>query len=272
MNTSELTLPEEFNYNEYLEQIGGFTDERKTDIDNWVIELAYSIGFEHGYQEREKTEKSQRDFYYRYPSGGFNIKVCIEIAYSVISVVATIYTDQSKTHWLLCKSKNIWRKNERCSSDEAMYEAYKYAMKALKKLPYTQVTGSEEFGNCDGCGKFSRLKEHSNGLVCNLCEVKFDFSSDRRRKDEGAGFVYVIGDSELGVYKIGCSRNPKSRLYAMGKTKGPLELEIVCAIPVENKYEAEGKLHTRFSDKRKRGEWFLLDKDDIDSIQSMADF
>lgn len=81
------------------------------------------------------------------------------------------------------------------------------------------------------------------------------------------GYVYLLW-SEMGVYKIGRTKTPDTRLKAFSSL--PFEVRCECLIETDNASELEHSLHTRFADKRGRGEWFALNADDVQYIQSLA--
>ena len=79
------------------------------------------------------------------------------------------------------------------------------------------------------------------------------------------GYVYLV-KSSTGFYKIGRSRDPKSRIGTMHVAL-PFEIEIEHLIECEDYTEAEILLHNEFAKKRIRGEWFALDESDVNEIK-----
>jgi hypothetical protein len=81
------------------------------------------------------------------------------------------------------------------------------------------------------------------------------------------GFVYLI---QCGpYYKIGVSTDVGQRVKQLS-TLPPFDLDLVCTIETGDMESLERELHERFADKRKRGEWFELDPEDVDQIREMA--
>lgn len=79
-------------------------------------------------------------------------------------------------------------------------------------------------------------------------------------------YVYIAKRAD-GLHKIGCTGNIKKRAYSLGKEhKG---FEIVHTIPTNNAFNLEGELHSRYSSKRRDGEWFALTSDDLLSLLQM---
>jgi len=81
-------------------------------------------------------------------------------------------------------------------------------------------------------------------------------------------FIYVFKCGEL--YKIGKSKNPEERKNYLQKNT-PFEIEIIFIQDVLNMTSVEYHLQEMFKDKRIRGEWFLLNSEDILKIKN-ADF
>lgn len=68
-------------------------------------------------------------------------------------------------------------------------------------------------------------------------------------------FLYIIGDKQRNVCKIGVSSNPHERLKRI-QTGYPWELDIWLEIGVKNAAMIERNIHLKFSDFKLRGEWF----------------
>lgn len=111
---------------------------------------------------------------------------------------------------------------------------------------------------CPQCGR----KNHLPSIIRILGEVKEkaykDFMKDR------IGYVYVVKLDKH--YKIGISKTPESRLKEF--TLLPYELETIILERVIDYDKREKELHEHFADKRVRGEWFLLDNNDIEYIKN----
>lgn len=76
------------------------------------------------------------------------------------------------------------------------------------------------------------------------------------------GYVYIVGSSEEGLYKIGKTTSPEKRLRSL-QTACPYELDYTRWIKTDRMDELERRLHNQFSDKRTRGEWFKLAEEDL---------
>lgn len=85
-------------------------------------------------------------------------------------------------------------------------------------------------------------------------------------------YVYLF---QAGPYsKIGCSVNPAQRLRTIKLSvcpELPCPPELVLSIPVTMARRAEAALHRKFSAQRVDGEWFVLDRGDIDWLAGQND-
>ena len=80
-------------------------------------------------------------------------------------------------------------------------------------------------------------------------------------------FVYLMYDTSNGYYKIGISNKPYYREKTLQSEKPTIELIASKQFPVRKIAESiEKSLHNVFSDKRLRGEWFELNKKDVEHI------
>lgn len=77
-------------------------------------------------------------------------------------------------------------------------------------------------------------------------------------------FIYIMRCLRTGLYKIGRSKNPTIREKTL-QSENP-NVELVYQVEAFASYEKE--LHSEFSHKRVRGEWFRLTKKDLKSILS----
>jgi hypothetical protein len=81
------------------------------------------------------------------------------------------------------------------------------------------------------------------------------------------GYAYLMADS-TGLYKIGHSKDPSSRVKSVTSRANPVTL--ICQIASDNAVYLEYELHERFHDERVSGEWFALTPDCVDYIKSLS--
>lgn len=82
------------------------------------------------------------------------------------------------------------------------------------------------------------------------------------------GYVYVIEGATL--YKIGATKSTAaSRMRAL-QIGSPVELRIIHAIVTDSPYQLEGLIHKRMKAKRRVGEWFALQPEDLAWIRSLG--
>lgn len=80
-----------------------------------------------------------------------------------------------------------------------------------------------------------------------------------------SGFVYLIGSTTFGWYKIGKSITPEVRVQNLGILL-PFKVEVLAVWRAENHHALETKLHRRYSEQRINGEWFQFSKKEIGAI------
>lgn len=85
-----------------------------------------------------------------------------------------------------------------------------------------------------------------------------------------ARIVYLICAAN-GLVKIGKTSDIVRRLNTLN-TMSPIDLELLGVVASDCASEIEGALHTKFSDKRIKGEWFALTSSDIDLIWTQYEF
>jgi hypothetical protein len=88
------------------------------------------------------------------------------------------------------------------------------------------------------------------------------------RQQARMGFVYLL-KADNGLYKIGQSKVVDDRIKQLGLTL-PYELSLVLTIKSEYYKDLEAAFHESLADKRIKGEWFKLNKEDIEFIKQAA--
>jgi hypothetical protein len=81
------------------------------------------------------------------------------------------------------------------------------------------------------------------------------------------GKIYLAIDENTGYHKIGWSINPRKREKTLQSEKPTIFFLWV----INGSKKDESYLHRLFSSKRIRGEWFDLDKQDIEMLVNEAD-
>ena len=79
------------------------------------------------------------------------------------------------------------------------------------------------------------------------------------------GYIYLLKSRNL--YKIGRAKDIRNRIKTY-KTENPFGIEVIFQKKVNDYVGVETKLLKKFKDKQIRGEWFELDKKDIQKIES----
>ncbi len=79
------------------------------------------------------------------------------------------------------------------------------------------------------------------------------------------GYVYLIGSSTFGWYKIGKSRSPNVRIKDLGVLL-PFKIEVFAVWAANNHHRLEALLHEQYEQWQINGEWFRLDTKQIEEL------
>jgi hypothetical protein len=125
--------------------------------------------------------------------------------------------------------------------------------------------------------EFSRKTE--NSALIELCEARLQRealkpvpTADPRAKTTAkVGFVYLKYSPSLRLYKIGKADNPKKRGAGISLLL-PEDLVPKHEIKTDCPYILEKYWENRFRPKKKQGEWYDLDSDDIAAFKGRREF
>ena len=105
-----------------------------------------------------------------------------------------------------------------------------------------------------------------------ICEK---YNSHKRLYGIGVGvdFVYVIKNTQSGLYKIGITTNYKRRFLSLKNSSG-CNLETIYVIELrgeidESAHDIEQFIHEYFNKNRVQGEWFRLRDSDLNEIEDL---
>lgn len=87
------------------------------------------------------------------------------------------------------------------------------------------------------------------------------------RKNKKGGIIYLIKYDKQNCYKIGMSRNLIKRLRKLEESC-PFYIILLFWAYVLNPNDVEQDLHSFYSDKRIKGEWYRLKKEDVERIKN----
>lgn len=85
-----------------------------------------------------------------------------------------------------------------------------------------------------------------------------------------AGYVYLMRSGN-GYYKIGISKNVKSRAWELNR-QFPIQIEVVHQFACNDYRKVEKFLHDKYSTQRAQYEWFVLETADVQWIMSVKDY
>lgn len=94
--------------------------------------------------------------------------------------------------------------------------------------------------------------------------ILLKIASRPREKHQKKGFVYLCKSLKNGWYKIGVTNNVKNRMEQISARCG--DIELIGYHPSENCLVIEREMHIKFKDKLQFGEWFSLNKEDVDEF------
>ena len=145
----------------------------------------------------------------------------------------------------------------------------------FNKQPFMSVVGSNESIWCPKEYAGDVFRSYSSQFMQLIEELQneytISFSSKSNSKPTVATnetcFVYLMVDTSNGYFKIGISNDPEYREHTLQSEKPTIEK--LCAKEYPNRTIAsaiESALHKAYESKRLRGEWFVLDADDVNAI------
>lgn len=111
---------------------------------------------------------------------------------------------------------------------------------------------------------FKMLKRLDDSTAKSPEIRKLIVSAQKLLGNEDSNFIYVLSGN--GLYKIGKTKSLNRRLKEL-KTIFPFDIEMVYTTEVENMSDAEANLHKMFNHKQVKGEWFKLNKTDLDILK-----
>ena len=133
-------------------------------------------------------------------------------------------------------------------------------------------------GTFSQCGKHfneifkSFIAKFENEVVRNISEdilqrAQQGGETSSGGKSSSSCFVYLMKDTANNYHKIGISSKPEYREKTLQSEKPSIELICCKEFPTRKMARAlESALHSTYSEKHVRGEWFKLDEDDVAEI------
>lgn len=121
---------------------------------------------------------------------------------------------------------------------------------------------NKDIKDLEDFGFIEKVFSGKKNRTANIYKLSEKWKEISVSKIENDGYVYLVKLDKY--YKIGVSISPDSRLQEF--TLLPYPLEYICIEKVNNFKQVEKDLHKLYSQKRVRGEWFLLQQSDIERI------
>jgi len=112
---------------------------------------------------------------------------------------------------------------------------------------------------CKGKSDFDDIASICSTIVKTAREDKNTANSD---SSTNVGYVYLLRHGTRNEYKIGRTNNPVRREGEI-RLELPEQIQPICYIKTDDPAGIESYWHSRFSSKRKNGEWFSLKEEDV---------
>jgi DNA-binding Lrp family transcriptional regulator len=133
---------------------------------------------------------------------------------------------------------------------------------AIKKLIEIGIVYYYRNGFCVS----QSMMDFDNGVhLINFIEQGISELVKNKNRDT-KNFTYVMKDEYTALYKIGRSNNPDFREKTLLSQCPNIKL----LFSFLSSYAIEKELHEKFKNKRQRGEWFMLDNNDLDYIKEIG--
>jgi predicted GIY-YIG superfamily endonuclease len=132
-------------------------------------------------------------------------------------------------------------------------------------------------------GEVEEVLTRLNAFYARITDSEIDEANqqraEKRKRDneiwkqqqlsrERKGFVYLIRNRDTGTYKIGISKNVDRRLRTLNSAAGG-GLELIHTIESTDMRRTERELHERYALAQLHNEWFALEDEDVEKIQSL---
>lgn len=108
---------------------------------------------------------------------------------------------------------------------------------------------------------FSNLVSTKGDYLSLFNELFEDFENRKEKV-----YLYLMIENSTGYYKIGVSKTPQNRERTLQSQKPDIFMIFNKEFEKKVAYKYERRLHNFFKSKRIRGEWFELDKADLNNF------
>lgn len=116
-----------------------------------------------------------------------------------------------------------------------------------------------------------RVKHKIDGFYESITSDEIDDINENEEYKPAtrSGYIYLMRSSN-GYHKIGRSTNPITRRDNLMR-EYPIKIEVLFSVRVKNVVKAERRLLRAFVEKQLQGEWFNLDRKDVERFYSIVD-
>lgn len=114
---------------------------------------------------------------------------------------------------------------------------------------------------------YSKTRELAINQLKQVVDSPYD---DDKLSASRAGYVYLLGNAELGYYKIGKARIIDRRVSRISPLL-PFPIQLIHSIACEDAHFIETLWHDHFADVRTYGEWFKLTLEDVEDFKHVGE-
>lgn len=162
-----------------------------------------------------------------------------------------------------CKLENLISLATRINSIYSIYSGTRDAFKVFSENDF--------FDYLDILYEFSEVKEISFAIknIEDVWNSPHYEENQKPEKGKSLGYIYLLKSGNL--YKIGKAKDIEKRMKPF-TVSFPATWSLEYYFQSNNYNKAELLLHKQFDNKRKVGEWFELNSEDVNRICSIKDF
>jgi hypothetical protein len=92
----------------------------------------------------------------------------------------------------------------------------------------------------------------------------------KNKKKKISGYIYLLFDETIEVYKIGLTKDLKNRVRGI-QAQSCSRISLVKSVFTDDTFGNESRIHSMFENKRVQGEWFKLTDSEVDLVKEQMD-
>jgi predicted GIY-YIG superfamily endonuclease len=240
-------------------------------IAGWFARYMFYIGYSYEFNGRHGDQSVQLPLYGRikFYFGGGNWHARLKIDGDEYKLQLS---NNNTSEYTFGDGDDFGWANNKYQGEQTIANARKYLTTIKNEFVGTlkhllqSVQLENDLEECSICNRFTicTREERVSRWYCESCleNAKKPPSSDEY-------VVYIMGNDEFGIYKIGLTKNLAKR-FGQIKTGMPFTIKIIHWIECgarEDAYSLERNLHNMMRAKRMEGEWFTLTDSDLAELK-----